>query len=506
MLSNETDSNESFASSNNLLNNPAASFTAICLYFVSAGAAFFAILFGEARVYAQLADPTLQGIFWPTGAMVVAGTVVACSVLAIIFVMEYLAKIASPKLFDENKWGLAGVGGLSGAIAATGVSVVVFSSSPPTLADAVPHGTGESAAALALVALPMATICYAIWDGRNDPRYNQACANRPDPETVRKTTSTGGSSNGTVEQYPIESLGATSVNYDSDDDISETNDSSGTTTQTQETVDFDDLEFNWTTETDVSMADVGGMEDLKDELRRDVIGPLTTEKEKAEALGIPLPNLVLHGPPGTGKTYIAKALATEVGLPFVKLSGADVQSKWINESASKVNDLFTEAKAVADSEGGAIVFLDELDAVLKQRQGASSSHEEDNKVVAEFLNHLQETSEHDVVFIGATNRLDALDEAGIRDGRIDKKIRVGKPDCEAREAILRAQLRDRPHELTDKQIRAIAERTDGMVAVNLENLIVDAARRIPSRRDDFRLRWEDVQRVLAERDDATPLQ
>ncbi|MFC7028507.1 AAA family ATPase [Halomicroarcula sp. GCM10025710] len=74
------------------------------------------------------------------------------------------------------------------------------------------------------------------------------------------------------------------------------------------------------------------------------------------------------------------------------------------------------------------MFLDELDAVLKQRSGAGQSHEEDNKVVAEFLNHLQETSEHYILFIGATNRLEALDDAGVRSGRIDKKVQIGKPD------------------------------------------------------------------------------
>lgn len=194
---------------------------------------------------------------------------------------------------------------------------------------------------------------------------------------------------------------------------------------------------------------------------------------------------------------MAQALATELGLPFAQLSGADVQSKWINESAQKINTLFEEAKMVADSEGGAVVFLDELDAVLKQRNTGGSAHEEDNKVVAEFLNHLQDTSEHNIVFIGATNRLEALDDAGIRSGRIDKKIHVGKPDQEARESILRAQLAERPNSLTDEQIERIAGSLDSeVVAVDIRSVVVEAARHSAFSRDDNQITWKDMTEVM----------
>jgi len=146
--------------------------------------------------------------------------------------------------------------------------------------------------------------------------------------------------------------------------------------------------------------------------------------------------------------------------------------------------------------GGAIVFLDELDAVLKQRSGAGQSHEEDNKVVAEFLNHLQETSEHDILFIGATNRLDALDDAGIRAGRIDKKIHVGKPDQDARKAILRSQLKVRQNQLTNEEIKKISSRTDGLVASDLESIVVEAARHCAFARDDNEIVWEDIAKAL----------
>lgn len=245
-------------------------------------------------------------------------------------------------------------------------------------------------------------------------------------------------------------------------------------------VDLSSLTYAWRKETEVSFEDIGGMEELKNELNRDVIKPLTTHKEKAESLGISAPNIVFHGPPGTGKTYMAKALATELGLPFAKLSGADIQSKWINESADKVKQLFDEAEMVAGDAGGAVVFLDELDSVLKNRSGGGG-HEEDNKVVNEFLNHLEDTGENDVVFIGATNRLDSLDEAGIRSGRIDKKVHIGKPDFEARREIITKQLKNRPHDLSEEVIIDVTSDTEGCVAADLELVVKTAAKHVLGR-------------------------
>jgi SpoVK/Ycf46/Vps4 family AAA+-type ATPase len=191
---------------------------------------------------------------------------------------------------------------------------------------------------------------------------------------------------------------------------------------------------------------------------------------------------------------VAEALATEIGLPFTSLSGADIQSKWINESASTVNNLFSEAKEMAAREGGAVVFLDELDSVLKARSGSGSSHEEDNKVVNEFLNHLEDTKDHSIVFVGATNRVDALDDAGVRSGRIDLKIKVGKPDVEAREAILRAQLSNREHNIPDNGIEELAQATDGAVAADLELLVNRAAKNVLTRDGDV-IRLKDIAKV-----------
>lgn len=260
-------------------------------------------------------------------------------------------------------------------------------------------------------------------------------------------------------------------------------------------IDLTELEFDWTNRSGVDFDDVGGMDEEKAELERDVIKPLTTHREKADKLGITPSNLIFHGPPGTGKTFLTKALATELEHPFVQLSGSDVQSKWINESAQQVKTLFEEAEVVADEAGGAVVFLDELDSVLKNRD-AGQAHEEDSKVVNEFLNRLENTDEYNVVFIGATNRLESLDEAGIRSGRIDKKIHIGLPDCEARASILGAKLAGRPHCLTENQIRAIAEQTDGMTAADLTSLVEDAARNSLFRRDDAKITQNDMQQAL----------
>lgn len=256
-----------------------------------------------------------------------------------------------------------------------------------------------------------------------------------------------------------------------------------------------ELEYPWRTETDVSFSEVGGMTGIKQELKRDVIRPLTTHREEAEKLGISTSNIVFHGPPGTGKSYLSQAIASELGFPFTQLSGADVQSKWINESPQKIQTLFDEAKKVAADEGGAVVFLDELDSVLKSRDNRSA-HEEDSKVVNEFLNHLETTSEHNIVFIGATNRLDALDEAGIRSGRIDKKVHIGLPDRRDRTKILRAQLADRPNSLSADQLEQIAGWTQGLSAADLEQLVENAARATLGRGDD-QITWIDIRRVVS---------
>ncbi|MFC7196137.1 ATP-binding protein [Halosimplex aquaticum] len=234
-------------------------------------------------------------------------------------------------------------------------------------------------------------------------------------------------------------------------------------------IDTNEYQFDWVTGTGVEMADVGGLDEVKEELRQDIVRPMREEPKKAEKFDIPLPNVLLHGPPGTGKTYLAKALAEELGFPFVNLSGSDITSKWVNESADQVGQLFEEAESLAEDIGGAMIFLDELDAVLPERQ--MDSHEEDRKVVNEFLSHLQKSSRERVLFVGATNKRDDLDSAAVRNGRMDKEIFVGEPDYEARVEIFDAQLDERPHDVTEREIEALAEKTSGVVAADIESLV-----------------------------------
>lgn len=255
-----------------------------------------------------------------------------------------------------------------------------------------------------------------------------------------------------------------------------------------------ELTFNWVHETDVSMDDVGGIRDVKRQLQEEIVGPLTTHRERADALGIPAPNVLFYGPPGTGKTFLAKALATELQLPFVKLSGSDVTSKWINESAQKIDRLFKEARILAAKEGGAVIFLDEIDAVLPERN--SNSHEENRKVVNEFLTHLQDTDEHDIVFIAATNRRHQLDSAVVRNGRIDREIEIGLPDNDARRGILRAQLASRQHDLTEQELNEIVEGIEGATAADIAALVDDAARHAAFQRNEDQISLIDLQRAI----------
>lgn len=263
-------------------------------------------------------------------------------------------------------------------------------------------------------------------------------------------------------------------------------------------LDISDLDYAWTTETDVSMEDVGGMEGVKKKLDRKIINLLRDEemRKSAAELDISLPNVILHGPPGTGKTYLARALASEIGLPFVKVTGGDITTKWVNESPEKINNLFSEGRKIAAKEGGAVIFLDEMDAVLAKR-GGSNSHRENEKVVDEFLAHLDETDQHNILFVGATNRRDALDPAVVRKGRIDEEIEVPEPDHDARVAIFKAQVHKRSHDLTEQDFQKLARETDGMVAADIEAIVDEASRNLLyDGTNRSQLRWADFETAI----------
>lgn len=448
--------------------------------------AYLTIRIGHSFVYAQIADPHLGGVLRPVS---VAGTALltfAAAIVALAIILELLEGYESPRLFGRTTYTLVGGAGLLGSavgLVQTGYEIYTYAGIGLDL---------ESIAALLLVAIPTLYASYRLWRPPKEPIHFGADENDEalNPEYVRKATVRRSEDNERIHPRPPSSK--EEVQRESQKSRPRQSESSRSNQQ----IDYAELEFTWTTDTDVSFDNVGGMSELKSELERDIIKPLTTHREAAEKLGITAPNVIFYGPPGTGKTYIARALATELGLPFAQLSGADLQSKWINESASKVKTLFDEAATVAEEEGGAVVFLDELDSVLKDRTGGGNSHEEDNKVVNEFLNHLEDTGDHDIVFIGATNRLESLDNAGTRAGRIDKKIHIGKPDRKARKSVLEAQLGNLPHTLTREQLDKIAEQTEGLTAADLNRLVENAARMSLFERDDDKITVEDIRRVL----------
>lgn len=455
------------------------------------------VLQGHSLVFAQLTSPILAGILWPVSFVGAAIVTVGVMVILLAVALESINILGTPLFFDRTEYTLVGAGGLIGTFAAVSATILDSVTSLTVLGGGSTYGTIGSTIALTTIALPTGYVFYKLWKPNvMEQLYRPDSAASPNPEFVRtQRTTVAETSLGDNEIASIAStpeIGGQS---------SERKHGPSTTEERaspKKQIDFSELEFQWNTNSGVSLEDVGGMDDLKEEIRRDVIKPLTTGKERAKELQIPVPNLLFHGPPGTGKTFISKALATELSLPFAQLSGADIQSKWINESAQKVNTLFEEAKSVAASEGGAVVFVDELDSVLSKRDGDGNSHAEDNKTTNEFLNHLQDCSDHDIVFIGATNRPDDLDEASVRAGRFDKKIYIGQPDKEARAAVLRAHLSDRPNRLEMEHIDCVAEATEGLVAADLKEIVISAARESAFGREDNQIRWEDIRVAVNE--------
>jgi len=243
---------------------------------------------------------------------------------------------------------------------------------------------------------------------------------------------------------------------------------------------WNQLEFQWRAgnNVDVTFDDIGGMESKIEELERQLIRPAESDRERYEKLGVTLPNILLYGPPGTGKSYLAEAVIGELETPYLLTSGGDITSRWVNASSSRVSSLFNEAELLAKEYGMAVVFIDEIDAVLPDRRNTQggNQHQEDKKVVDEFLKHLDDCTDKNVVVIGTTNYRDDLDDAAIRSGRIDLQLEVPLPEKEARTKVLRAQLESRAHEdIPTKELATMAEYLDGATAADLTRIVEDAA-------------------------------
>ena len=183
-------------------------------------------------------------------------------------------------------------------------------------------------------------------------------------------------------------------------------------------------------------------------------------------------NLIFWGPPGTGKTLLAKAVAGESGVPFFSISGSDFVEMFVGVGASRVRDLFEQAKKAAP----AIIFIDEIDAVGRRRgAGMGGGHDEREQTLNQLLVEMDGfQGDEGVIVMAATNRSDVLDPALLRPGRFDRKILVGRPDVKGREAILRVHAKNKPL-AADVDLKEIAKQTPGFVGADLANLLNEAA-------------------------------
>lgn len=221
----------------------------------------------------------------------------------------------------------------------------------------------------------------------------------------------------------------------------------------------------------ITFKDVAGLEEEKEELE-EIVDFLKSPK-KYNDLGARIPTGVLMvGPPGTGKTYLSKAVAGEAKVPFFSISGSDFVEMFVGVGASRVRDLFETAKKQAP----AIVFIDEIDAVGRRRgAGVGGGHDEREQTLNQLLVEMDGFSKNEgIIVMAATNRADILDPALLRPGRFDRTIYVGPPDVKGREAILKVHTRNKPL-ADDVDLKVIAKRTPGFTPADLENLVNEAA-------------------------------
>ena len=222
---------------------------------------------------------------------------------------------------------------------------------------------------------------------------------------------------------------------------------------------------------DTTFDDVAGADEAVEEL--DEIRDFLTDPSRYEALGAKIPRgVLLYGPPGTGKTLLARAVAGEAGVPFFTISGSDFVEMFVGVGASRVRDLFKQAK----ENSPCIIFVDEIDAVGRQRgAGMGGGHDEREQTLNQLLVEMDGFGDRDgVILMAATNRPDILDPALLRPGRFDRQIPVTNPDLAGREQILNVHAKNKPL-AKDVDLKSLAKRTAGMSGADLENVLNEAA-------------------------------
>lgn len=241
----------------------------------------------------------------------------------------------------------------------------------------------------------------------------------------------------------------------------------------------------------VTFADVAGADEVKEELEEVV--DFLKKPQKFKSIGAKIPKgVLLFGPPGTGKTLLARAVAGEAGVPFFSISGSDFVEMFVGVGASRVRDLFDQAK----KNSPCIIFIDEIDAVGRQRgAGVGGGHDEREQTLNQLLVEMDGFDANEgIIILAATNRPDILDPALLRPGRFDRQVTVGRPDVRGREEILGVHTRNKPLS-AEVDLSVIAKQTAGFTGADLANLVNEAAL-LAARENRTKISQEDLEKSI----------
>lgn len=215
---------------------------------------------------------------------------------------------------------------------------------------------------------------------------------------------------------------------------------------------------------DVKWEDVGGLDEIKVALKEAIEWPLKYSDLFKKMDAVPPKGIILHGKPGTGKTFLAKAVANESGVNFISVKGPQVMSRYVGESEKGVRELFKKAKQAAPT----ILFLDEIDSIVPRRTSGGLGSNVSERVISQFLTEMDGIEDlKGVVVLAATNRIDLIDPALLRSGRFDLVFELSAPDEQTREKIFEIHTRNKPLH-TEVNIKKLAKETENMVGADIE--------------------------------------